>query len=720
MAKKFSKNAYFRNRELSWIDFNGRVLEEARDADNPLLERINFLGITQSNVDEFFMVRVASLNKLVSVGITDTDPSGMTPKEQIDAINEAEHEMVDRRYSTLNRSLLPLLEKEDIFLLKPADLTEDQQEFIRNYFEDELYPVLTPMADDSSRPFPFISNNSLNLAIMLKKQDDNGNLFATLRIPDVFPRIVRVPGGDNEFILLEDIVKEYTEQLFTGYKVEEAAVFRVIRDMDLDVAEKDSSDLLRAVQNQLKEREHGGVVRLEIEDSIGDVLKKRLIKTLKVDKKAVYLINGPVDLTFLKKLPRFVTGHDDLRYAPFRKHLDPALSMKQNIFDSIRNSDYLLQHPYDSFDAVTNFIHQAATDPDVLGIKMTLYRVSGNSPIIKYLGMAAEAGKQVTVLVEVKARFDEENNVRWAKHLEEMGCHVIYGLVGLKTHSKIALVIRRDDDGIRRYLHLGTGNYNDVTANFYTDMGLLTCNRDMGIDASNLFNMLSGFAKPPYFHLLRNSPNNIRNFINEKIDDEIEAAQNGRPAFIKMKMNSLSDPKIIEKLYEASAAGVRIQLLIRGICCLKTDIPDVSENIEVHSIVGRFLEHSRIYYFYNNGNEDIYLSSADMMTRNLNRRVELLFPIIQRDTKKRAIAIYNEMWDDNVKTRVLHKDEFERIDRRGLVLNNSQETFIVEAERKNAELKKKRKAALKNPEVFQPMTKHEAGIALEDEEDEEE
>ncbi len=720
MAKKFSKNAYFRNRELSWIDFNGRVLEEARDADNPLLERINFLGITQSNVDEFFMVRVASLNKLVSVGITDTDPSGMTPKEQIDAINEAEHEMVDRRYSTLNRSLLPLLEKEDIFLLKPADLTEDQQEFIRNYFEDELYPVLTPMADDSSRPFPFISNNSLNLAIMLKKQDDNGNLFATLRIPDVFPRIVRVPGGDNEFILLEDIVKEYTEQLFTGYKVEEAAVFRVIRDMDLDVAEKDSSDLLRAVQNQLKEREHGGVVRLEIEDSIGDVLKKRLIKTLKVDKKAVYLINGPVDLTFLKKLPRFVTGHDDLRYAPFNKHLDPALSMKQNIFDSIRNSDYLLQHPYDSFDAVTNFIHQAATDPDVLGIKMTLYRVSGNSPIIKYLGMAAEAGKQVTVLVEVKARFDEENNVRWAKHLEEMGCHVIYGLVGLKTHSKIALVIRRDDDGIRRYLHLGTGNYNDVTANFYTDMGLLTCNRDMGIDASNLFNMLSGFAKPPYFHLLRNSPNNIRNFINEKIDDEIEAAQNGRPAFIKMKMNSLSDPKIIEKLYEASAAGVRIQLLIRGICCLKTDIPDVSENIEVHSIVGRFLEHSRIYYFYNNGNEDIYLSSADMMTRNLNRRVELLFPIIQRDTKKRAIAIYNEMWDDNVKTRVLHKDEFERIDRRGLVLNNSQETFIVEAERKNAELKKKRKAALKNPEVFQPMTKHEAGIALEDEEDEEE
>ena len=331
--------------------------------------------------------------------------------------------------------------------------------------------------------------------------------------------------------------------------------------------------------------------------------------------------------------------------------------------------------------------------------------------------MAAESGKQVTVLVEVKARFDEENNVRWAKHLEEMGCHVIYGLVGLKTHSKIALVIRRDDDGIRRYLHLGTGNYNDVTANFYTDMGLLTCNRDMGIDASNLFNMLSGFSKPPYFHLLRNSPNNIRKFINEKIDDEIDAAKNGRPAFIKMKMNSLSDPKIIEKLYEASSFGVKIQLIIRGICCLKNDIPGISENIEVHSIVGRFLEHSRIYYFYNNGNEDIYLSSADMMTRNLNRRVELLFPLIQSDTKKRAIAIYNEMWEDNIKTRVLHGDKISRIDRRGLIPNNSQESFIQDAEQKNARLKKMKKEALNGQNAFQPMTKHEAGLPFESEED---
>ena len=717
MAKKFSKNSYFKNRELSWIDFNGRVLEEARDADNPLLERINFLGITQSNVDEFFMVRVASLNKLVSVKINDTDPSGMTPKEQIDAINEKEHDMVEKRYSTLNRSLLPLLEKNDIFLLKPTDLNEEQQDFIKNYFEDELYPVLTPMADDSSRPFPFISNNSLNLAIMLKNAENTGNLFATLRIPDVFSRIVRLPGENNDFILIEDIIKEYIGQLFTGFSVEETAVFRVIRDMDLDVAEKDSSDLLRAVQNQLKEREHGGVVRLEIENTIGDVLKKRLIKTLKVAKTAIYLINGPIDLTFLKKLPRLVSGHDDLKYPAFKKHLDPSLSMNENIFDSIRKKDYLLQHPYDSFDAVTNFIHQAATDPNVLGIKMTLYRVSGNSPIIKYLGMAAESGKQVTVLVEVKARFDEENNVRWAKHLEEMGCHVIYGLVGLKTHSKIALVIRRDDDGIRRYLHLGTGNYNDVTANFYTDMGLLTCNRDMGIDASNLFNMLSGFSKPPYFHLLRNSPNNIRKFINEKIDDEIDAAKNGRPAFIKMKMNSLSDPKIIEKLYEASSFGVKIQLIIRGICCLKNDIPGISENIEVHSIVGRFLEHSRIYYFYNNGNEDIYLSSADMMTRNLNRRVELLFPLIQSDTKKRAIAIYNEMWEDNIKTRVLHGDKFSRIDRRGLIPNNSQENFIQDAEQKNARLKKMKKEALNGQNAFQPMTKHEAGLPFESEED---
>ncbi len=364
-----------------------------------------------------------------------------------------------------------------------------------------------------------------------------------------------------------------------------------------------------------------------------------------------------------------------------------------------------MQHPYDSFSSVVHFIEQAASDPSVLAIKMTLYRVSGNSPIIKYLGLAAQKGKQVTVLVEVKARFDEENNVRWAKQLEKMGCHVIYGLVGLKTHCKMALVIRREEDGIRRYLHLGTGNYNDVTANFYTDMGIFTANLDMGIDASNIFNMLSGYAKPPYFHKLHISPHKIREFISRKIDDEINYAQNGQTAEIRMKMNSLSDQKIIEKLYQASAAGVKIKLIVRGICCLKNDLPGISENIEVHSIVGRFLEHSRIYYFYNQGNEDVYLSSADMMTRNLDRRVELLFPALQSEIKAKIISIFNLMWQDNLKARVLHGDQFERIDRRGLEPFSSQEYFVQEAMKKNQVLLESRQQAKANS-VFQPMMHH--------------
>ncbi|KRL00107.1 RNA degradosome polyphosphate kinase [Liquorilactobacillus capillatus] len=709
----FSKHKYFKNRELSWLDFNGRVLEEARDIDNPLLERINFLGITQSNVDEFFMVRVASLNKMYSVNIQSTDASGMTPKQQIDAINEQEQKMVAKRYTTYNRSLLPQLAKNAIKIITPQETTADQYKFIKRYFNDELYPVLTPLADDSSRPFPFISNNSLNLAIRIRETANHTNKrFATVRIPEVFGRLIKMPNSENTFILIEDIIKEFIENLFSGYKISEAAAYRVIRDMDLDVAEEDTSDLLREVQKQLKKREHGGIMRLEIENKMGHHLSERLIKTLEVDKKAVYRINGPIDLSFLKKLPGLVTGHPELRYPTYTAYVAPQLAPGKNIFSAIRQQDYLMQHPYDSFSSVVQFIAQAALDPNTLAIKMTLYRVSGNSPIIKYLGLAAQHGKQVTALVEVKARFDEENNVRWAKQLEKMGCHVIYGLVGLKTHCKLTLVIRRDEDGIRRYMHLGTGNYNDVTANFYTDMGILTANPDMGIDASNIFNMLSGYAKPPYFHKLHLSPKKIRSFINKKIDAEITAAQNGQPAAIKMKMNSLSDQKIIEKLYEASAAGVKINLIIRGICCLKTMIPGVSENIQVHSIIGRFLEHSRIYYFYNSGNEDVYLSSADMMTRNLNRRVELLFPVLQDDLRQKVIAIFATMWQDNIKTRVLHGESFTKIDRRGLAPLNIQEHFVQEAQKKNKLLLKQKRAIKKENTTFQPMTRHESMVHL--------
>lgn len=715
-TKLFLKPEYFKNRELSWMDFNDRVLEEARNKDNPLLERINFLGITQSNVDEFFMVRVASLHKLIAAGIKTTDSSGQTPEKQLDAINQKEHRAVEKRYSTYWRSLLPLLEKKNIFIKEVKDLNAQQYEFVRRYFSDELYPIITPMADDTNRPFPFIANDSLNIAVGLKDKEDGKHYYATLRVPNNFKRLVKLPKADNSFVLLEDIIKEFVSSFFDGYEVKEAAIFRVTRDMDLDVAERDTSDFLRSVQKQLKDREHGKAVRLEIEKSMGEKLRSRLFDKLKVKKNEIYEISGPIDLTFLKKLAGAVNGHEKMRYAPIKGYVDPDLALSSDIFANIRQRDYLVQHPYDSFDTVLNFICKAAHDDKVLAIKMTLYRVSGNSPIIKYLGQAAQAGKQVTVLVEVKARFDEENNVHWAKTLEQMGCHVIYGLKGLKTHTKITLVIRRDEDGIRRYIHLGTGNYNDVTAHFYTDMGLFTSRRDLGVDATNLFNMLSGYSRPPYFRQLRISPNHIREFINQKIDNEIEIAKTGRKAEIHMKMNSLSDPEIIGKLYEASHAGVKIHLIVRGICCLRTDIPGISDNIEVHSIVGRLLEHSRIYYFYNNGNQDVYLSSADMMNRNLNRRVETLFPILQPDLKERVLHIYDIMWNDNVKTRVLHNDVYSMVDRRGKKALNSQEYFIHQAQEKERELKQKEDED-RDPDVFEVMRKEDNDLTLEEKKD---
>lgn len=542
MYKEFYKPQNYVNRELSWIDFNGRVLGEATDTANPLLERANFLGITQSNVDEFFMVRVASLHKLAAANVTTTDASGLTPEEQLDAVNEKEHRMVKQRYEVYNQQIIPDLAKNNIHILHVPKLDEKQYEFIRRYFNDELMPVLTPMADDASRPFPFISNNSLNIAVQLRRQihptskpvaeeilegdqevhrpqiephDDRQEAdikFATVRVPEIYKRLVRLPG-ENNFILIDEIITEFLTALFPGYEILATASYRVMRDMDLDVAEEDTSDLLRAVKRQLREREHGRVMRLEVPASIDEWLKDQLIDNLHVSERSLYEVDGPVDLTFLKKLSGMVDGHDDLRYPPYKPYLNPALDMDHNIFSSIHQKDYLMQHPYDNFQAVVNFIHQAAIDPDVLAIKMTLYRVSGNSPIIKYLGMAAQQGKQVTVLVEVKARFDEQNNVRWAQRLEQMGCHVIYGLVGLKTHCKVALVIRRDEDGLRRYMHLGTGNYNDVTAHFYTDMGLFTCDHELGIDMTNLFNMLSGFARPAYFNELRVSPDGIRTYL---------------------------------------------------------------------------------------------------------------------------------------------------------------------------------------------------------------
>ncbi|WP_125705748.1 RNA degradosome polyphosphate kinase [Lacticaseibacillus daqingensis] len=686
MAKPldYTNPKYYTNRELSWLAFNDRVLEEARDHSNPLLERVRFLGITQSNLDEFFNVRVASLRKMVAVAYQTPDAAGMTPAAQLRAIAKAAHAMVDKQYTTWSRSLVPKLASLAIQLKDFDALTGKQREFVSDYFHQELYPVLTPMGVDPTRPFPFLGNNSLNLAIRLQRPDEEDDAkargFAMVQVPSVFPRVLRLPAAANDFILLEDVIEAYVGELFVGAEIQETALFRVTRDMDLDVAEEDASDLMKEIQSQLKKRQRGKVMRLEIDAGMSKYLRKRLEKGLDVrDDADIYEIKGPIDLNVMSKLVKAVRNHSELLYAPFTPYLNTQL-MNENIFHAIRAHDILMQHPYDSFAPVVEFIRQAAVDPQVLAVKMTLYRVSSKSPIIRYLKKAAENGKQVTVLVELKARFDEENNVHWAQELERAGCHVIYGLVGLKTHSKLALVVRREETGIRRYMHMATGNYNDVTANFYTDLGLFTANAEMGADASNIFNMLSGFSEPAYFNKLVIAPLGIRDFLVERIKEEIAHAKAGRKALIRMKMNSLSDANMIAELYKAAAAGVKIELIVRGITDLKVGLPGVSENIAVHSIVGRYLEHSRIYYFYAGGEEHLYLSSADLMKRNLSRRVELLFPILQPDIHARVCAIFQTLWDDNVKTRVLMPDDtWERIDLRGQTKLNAQATFMAQA-----------------------------------------
>ncbi|MGV0168283.1 RNA degradosome polyphosphate kinase [Furfurilactobacillus sp. WILCCON 0119] len=672
------------NRELSWVDFDDRVLEEARDKTNPLLERARFLGITQSNLDEFFMVRVASLRKMEDVNYVKPDASGMTASDQLTAISVKVHQLVEKQYSTLNRSLLPQLEAIGVHVRLFDELTPTQVSYLTQYFREVLYPVLTPMAVDISRPFPFISNNTLNIAFRLvknTKDEASGkkeHRFATMQVPGTFNRVVAVPGT-NEFVLLEEILKHFAGELFTGFKVKEAHTYRVIRDMDLDVTEEDASDLLKEVEHELALRDHTQVMRLEIDASMSKQLRKQLIKDLEAREADVYDIKGPIDLRFLSKLVKQVKGHTDLLYPAFKGAIQPALRQK-DMFAAIKKQDLFVHHPYDSFEPVVRFVRQAASDPDTLAIKMTLYRVSSQSPIIKYLAQAARNGKQVTVLVELKARFDEENNVKWAQQLEHEGCHVIYGLVGLKTHCKLLLVVRQEADGIKRYMHMATGNYNDVTAKLYTDMGIFTADPLMGVDASNVFNMLSGFSEPDHFERVAIAPTTLRDFLYDRINDEIDNAKAGRPAHIRMKMNSLSDRGMIQKLYAASAAGVKIDLIVRGIVCLKVGIPGVSDNITVHSLVGRLLEHSRIYDFYANGEHRIYLSSADLMTRNISRRVELLFPVLQDDIKAKVSGIYNQMWHDTVKTRVLHEDgTWTKVDRRGLALLDVQEHLIEAA-----------------------------------------
>jgi polyphosphate kinase len=679
----FKDPAYYENRELSWIKFDQRVLSEARDKSIPLLERLKFVSITSSNLDEFFMVRVASLKDMVHAKYKKRDIAGMTATEQLSAINKQARELVNIQYSTFSRSLMPLLHKEGIYLLDAhEDLSEEQARFVDRYFMENVYPVLTPMAVDASRPFPLIRNKTLNIAALLTgKKTEDETVFATVQVPSVLPRLVQIPseGETKSFILLEQIIERNIGILFSNYKVLCAYPYRIMRNADLTIDEDEASDLLKEIENKLKMRQWGEVIRLEIEEKVDKKLLKFLKTELKVSDEDIFQIAGPIDLTFLMKMYG-IDGYDHLRYKPYTPQKNPKIEPGENIFELIRKGDIFLHHPYQTFDPVVDFIRQAASDPDVLAIKQTLYRVSGNSPIIASLAQAAENGKQVSVLVELKARFDEENNIVWAKKLEQAGCHVIYGLVGLKTHSKIALVVRREEDGIRRYVHLGTGNYNDSTAKLYTDCGIFTCNEAIGEDATAVFNMLSGYSEPLSWNELSLAPIWLRNKFMKLIGRETAHAKCGQPARIVAKMNSLCDPGIIAALYEASAAGVKIQLIVRGICCLKVGIKGVSENIEVRSIVGNFLEHSRIFWFENNGADEVYMGSADWMPRNLDRRVEILFPVLDDEAKKSAKHILEVELSDNTKAHLLKSDgNYEKIDKRGKVLVNSQMQFCEEA-----------------------------------------
>lgn len=769
LTDKYANPQYYHNRELSWLQFDRRCLSEARNKDNPLFERLKFLGITASNLDEFFMVRVASLQDMQNAGYKKRDIAGMTAGEQLNAILTETHKFMQRQYSTYNRQLVPGLKENGLTIVaRYEDLLPEERAFVEDFYENAVFPVLTPMAVDNSRPFPLVRNKSLNLCALLTRQAGTGKgipgytrkakksgkdskdgkdgkadktalQFATVQVPDVLPRILELPeveitgeqkaalagekkknkdnkeksasaavseqtGASGEqsentsaqeacmtstmrrIIFLEEIIRHHMESLFFNYDVLCVYPYRVTRNADLTIDEDEASDLLEEIEKQLKKRQRGYAIRLEVEEGIDPRLLNFLQKEFAVSQDKIYEIDGPLDLTFLMKIYG-LDGFEWLRENRYAKPQEiPRLPAGCDIFEQIREGDIFMHHPYQTFQPVVNFVSQAADDPAVLAIKQTLYRVSGNSPIIQALARAAENGKQVTVLVELKARFDEEHNIVWARMLEHAGCHVIYGLVGLKTHSKITLVVRREEDGIRRYVHLATGNYNDSTAKIYTDIGLMTCRDDIGEDATSAFNMLSGYSEPRYWNRLALAPLWLKDRFLNLILREARHARNGEKALIKAKMNSLCDPDIMAALYEASSAGVRIDLIVRGICCLRVGIPGVSENIRVRSIVGNFLEHSRIFYFENGGTPEVYAASADWMPRNLDRRVEILFPIEDKNIAEKVVHILDLELVDTVKAHTLKNDgTYERVDKRGKDLIDSQRIFCDEAV-KEAEL----------------------------------
>lgn len=666
----FQDHQYYLNRELSWLAFNERVLEEAVDPNNPLLEKLKFLAITASNLDEFFMIRVSGLKHQVENGVERRDIANMTPAEQLAGISEACQTLVARQYACL-KNILASLEKEGLCFIEPDEASEAQRRWLDEYFEREIFPVVTPMAVNSSHPFPFLASKSLNLAMLLEKNEKKENAddddidvkTAIVPVPSVLPRIIALPQNPDfpdrkDFVLLENVIRHFAPRLFVGFDVLEARAFRLTRDADLYIDEEDAKDLVVEVERQLRKRQKGEAVRLEFEAGTSRFTQRFMAESTSLEKADLYEIDGPIDLTMYFSFCG-IKGYDRLRYAEAHPHRPwSAIQLGGgNIFDMIRRKDMLIHLPYESFDdSVVKFVSAAADDRDVLAIKQTLYRVSSQSPIIRALERAAQNGKQVTVLMEVKARFDEANNILMARRLEKAGAHVIYGLVGLKTHSKCTLVIRREKDGIRRYVHVATGNYNASTAKLYTDLGILTCNDLFGVDASAFFNLLSGYSDPPMWNTFIVAPLNLRERCISFIDREIAHAKDGEPAHMIIKMNSLLDREMIAKLYEASAAGVKIELIVRGICVLIPGIPGLSDNITVRSLVGRFLEHSRVFWFANGGREEIYIGSADWMPRNLNDRVELMVPVEDPDLRARLKKMLDAELADNQKAHVMQPD----------------------------------------------------------------
>jgi len=653
---------HYLNRELSWLEFNARVLEEAADPTNPVLERIKFLSIMSSNLDEFFEVRVAGLQEQLYAGLEPQDfpADGLAPTEQLTRIDQRAHRLVADQYRLLHQELIGQLQQSGIEWLRLDQLTPAERRYVDSLFSSSIYPVLTPLAIDPGHPFPHVHNKSLNIALLVERRLANQmqELFAVVQVPAVLDRVVTLPSDSDRlrFVLLEDVIAAHLGTLFGGFRVLSHTVFRVTRNTDLTIEEDDAEDLLQTIEEHLRLRMRGDAVRLEISEAADERFVQMLVSALDLHSRDVYRVTGPVDLTVFMALYR-MEGFRSLKDEPLVPGTPPAFTSAADVFELIRSQDVLVHHPFESFGSVVNFIERAADDPQVLAIKQTLYRTSGGSPIIRALERAAQNGKQVTALVELKARFDEENNIVWARSLEHAGVHVVYGVVGLKTHCKASLVVRREADGIRRYVHLSTGNYNPTTARIYTDLGLFTAKSEFGEDTSELFNLLTGYSQGRRWRKFLVAPLGLREQVVELIDREGRNAVQGRPARIIVKMNALVEPTVIDALYRAAKAGVKIDLIVRGTCCLRPGMPGLSENIRVISIVDRFLEHSRIFYFENAGDPEVFLGSADWMPRNFFRRIELMFPVEDARLKTRLIQeLLPIILSDNVKARELQSD----------------------------------------------------------------